>query len=45
MVLDEFTDPTIQVVFLCKTFDLKSIDIPAQMYDDAWYRVQNETTS
>lgn len=46
MQLDEFKDPSIQVIFLVRTFDLsKEKDIPENTYDEAWFRLQNEQTS
>ena len=46
MQLSDFNDPTIQIIFFVKTFDLrKEKDLHETMYDDAWYRLQNEQTS
>lgn len=46
MKLDEFTDPTIQIIFMVKTNDIrKETDLPENTYDQAWYRFQNEMTS
>lgn len=44
--LDEFRDPSTVIVFMMKTFDLrKAKDLPENTYDEAWFRLQNETTS
>lgn len=46
MVLSEFTEPGIQVILLVRSFDLRNEkEIPENAYDEAWFRLQNETTS
>jgi len=46
MKLDEFKDPSIQVILTCRTYDLrKEKDIPDNTHNDAWFRLQNEQTS
>lgn len=40
MKLDEFKDPSIQVIFLVKTHDLrKERDMPPNTHNDAWFRL------
>lgn len=46
MRLSEFKEPGIQVIFFVRSFDLsKEKDILDGTYDQAWFRIQNETTS
>jgi hypothetical protein len=46
MKLSEFTDPSTMVVFMMKTYDLrKEKDLPENLFNEAWFRLQNETTS
>merc|ERR1711990_901456 len=46
MKLDEFKDPSYQIIFLVRSFDLrKEKDLDEGSYKEAWFRLQNETTS
>lgn len=46
MQLSEFKEPGMQVIFLVRSYDLRSEkDMPEDTYDQAWFRLQNETTS
>lgn len=43
MQLDEFKDPSIQVILFVRTNDMsKERDLPENTYDEAWFRLQNE---
>ncbi len=45
MILDEFQEPGIQIIFFVKSFDLRKIkDVPENAFKEAWFRLQNETT-
>lgn len=42
----DFKDSSIQVFLMVRTFDLrKEKDMPENLHDDAWFRLQNEQTS
>jgi len=46
MKLEDFKDPSIMVLLMVRTFDLrKEKDMPENMYNEAWFRLQNEQTS
>ncbi len=45
MILDEFQEPGIQIIFFVKSFDLrKTKDVPENAFKEAWFRLQNEIT-
>jgi hypothetical protein len=44
--LGDFKDAGIQILLTVRTFDLREAgDLPDNMFNEAWFRLQNETTS